>query len=627
MNRSFYYKSFLATFTLLFIAAAHGEGDKVGNGGDAVVCFKTLSTKKLVEAQLRKNKRNPETATYPLSESAVSDIESVEVLDLHLAADAGIGKPNPLITGAGLSEEDIVQDRLAILQTKSTLYFRLQTASRTLSDSRWQKSQSGVLEIDDSLHSINFPEKCLLMQIARQDSVGSFTRLTYDVILFNLLSTVHRAALRFHEWGQWLNSSGDSRASQYMVGQLFRQDFGGEQVAEFNKALAAMNFLGSSSAPATPQLEFIGSERVWATKTETVDPKSFLTYRFEIQNPWTFRGINLPAGATIEQNFEKKFSRLCVPEPTRWQNLEFEGCVKLHLSGAISSITLKQDHEVEPGLVAAANRAIEYDRQGRFYRGTLAYDFALAAGASKFLAGSEIMVIYPDHDMPPLAKSWSEMNSKRTTKSVFLMEDTRTDTKAYTGLATTTIELPLPLRSDQPLSFYEDGSFRGGHAAENFHQNGVSCRSRQAITFYPDGKLRSCSILGNLKLQSSNHSLSYEGPHFISSEGGYRILLAEEERQEFYPRIGKNGTPVPRLVVITSPWTTFYYAPGITNPNNRLETFNDYEFHPSGSIKRLQLSSVNGEHQGKVDGRVREKYEVLTIDENGKVIKSEDRWN
>ena len=206
--------------------ASTGEG-----GGDALVCFTGTQYKAQVEAKLRKNKKI-KSAEDPLA--GVQDkIKSVELLDLfYLRKDI----TSEVIKAGGKSYQQIINERLNILNRETNFSIALQT------DSRFIGSNHGVLELDDSNHVTIFPSNCLLVQLAYRKDLSKYKyAVYYEERLFSMLSEIDKAALFFHEWTFAKDDMfADSSAAREFVQLIFSKKLealSGSKIAWFFESL------------------------------------------------------------------------------------------------------------------------------------------------------------------------------------------------------------------------------------------------------------------------------------------------------------------------------------------------------------------------------------------------------
>ncbi|MBS1985610.1 MAG: hypothetical protein JST16_15715 [Bdellovibrionales bacterium] len=257
-----------ATLSLLVLAAAcggHGKsftgtsslaaGFDKGNGGDSVVCFKSLSMRNQVQETLLKNRYSNAPQDPFENPGALDDIESIRTLDLY-EYQLPTGFPpqvHPLLSLSGDLPTRIrtVIDRA---KTRTTLGDKIDETYSKIPLANWKASQA-VVEIDDSNEAEILPANCLLIQQAvRQGNI-----VYYNAKLFHLLDDTSKTALVIHELVYEIaaeRGSSTSTGARPIVGWLFSRDEFGE-----TPLLALPSKLGVLGNYAFPYL--VNGQKIW----------------------------------------------------------------------------------------------------------------------------------------------------------------------------------------------------------------------------------------------------------------------------------------------------------------------------------------------------------------------------
>lgn len=238
------------------------------HGGDVLVTFQNEADRNKVAETIRSNRKNG-TDIDPLRGIDIQTLQ-VELLDLNFARSQGLdGKADELIEAKGTRRE-IVQERLERLKEKTSFSSLLKGyIEGSMSDGKWIPAENGVIEIDDSGHSVYFGQFKLLLQIAVQDQFQVF----FDARLFNRMNSLNQAALMFHEvlyrHAAKLGHT-DSRAVQIFVGKLFSKSFDKMSGAEINDLLIDLGLAGKTPIMGTIPLE-VGGKTILFQETKVFD--------------------------------------------------------------------------------------------------------------------------------------------------------------------------------------------------------------------------------------------------------------------------------------------------------------------------------------------------------------------
>lgn len=174
---------------LLGLSKPVGAADKVGNGGDGVVCFRTAE----ISAQVRKKIIDSviiEDNNDPLEGVPNEDIVSVSLLDLWESQEP--------VRNSGDSPQAILTDIKQTTQTKINFYSLLDQNEENM---KFEFSPTRLSLIFDSNHTVKLPAECAVFQLATQtfDAQSKLFKVLIDQRLYQLMSPAHQAALRLHE--------------------------------------------------------------------------------------------------------------------------------------------------------------------------------------------------------------------------------------------------------------------------------------------------------------------------------------------------------------------------------------------------------------------------------------------
>lgn len=247
--------STLLTATTLFASAAHSVGTKDGGGGAAIVCFQDLTDKLTVEARLVENQLLKEN--LPKAREGLKDVFrgidfnklTVKLFDLEQNRQHGLSEVEDTIIKSTENEDVILEQRMSILRSKTNFYEKLkEVLDGPLAKRNWRGSTTGVVEIGDANPSQTFDEKCLLMQIAKQDRL----KVTYDPRLVGRMDQVNRAALKVHEAIVRLTKiegkDDDTVAAQEVTGLIFSTDLEEMDGFQINEILSKASIKLAASA-------------------------------------------------------------------------------------------------------------------------------------------------------------------------------------------------------------------------------------------------------------------------------------------------------------------------------------------------------------------------------------------
>lgn len=569
-------KTHLAFFSfLVLLSIAARAGDKEGNGGDAVVCFKSEETKKSVERILRQNAKNPNQATYPLDSATLKEITSVEILDLFLINQIGIVNPKKV---ASFPKENnfqaIVNDRMDLIRRKSSLFYLLKRVQEKMSDRNWISSTSGVLEIDDSQHVINFPKNCILLQLARQDSMNDLVQISYDKNLFDLMNVTHQAALFYHEWGQFLNSGKlhpsndnyipDTRSVHRLVGDIFSEDFSNLSPEDFNQDLNQTNLrnLHTFKKPSFFRADGIS---IFGTSVYTEDDS--IIYLYE---PANLAGIHFAVGSEIERSSMENGLRLngaFLRENTPLspgRTIKENSWIYFDKNKKIETATFVEDQDTDMGLTFLGGERMDLDSSGRIISGVSKRDYLWREQNLTFMANKPIGIF-----------------SQNTPDGPFI-KGTPIDLQKYRG---------LPLRFGHEIGVYLNGNLKYAKLSKGQRIQNIDCKADH-VYFYESGILRCCQLEGSQKFQVRNET----------------IRLLRDTYQYFYNKLMDSGKPVPQSVYLDDDsciWLQDIY----------INTASNIEFHENGRIKRAYICG-----EATIHGRFYSQGSALLFNDKGRVI-------
>ncbi|OFZ46266.1 MAG: hypothetical protein A2381_11665 [Bdellovibrionales bacterium RIFOXYB1_FULL_37_110] len=214
------------TVLIVFLVAnvCFGLGHRTGNGGDVITCFSSDQIRNLVADKIKelKNNGNTDVAVDPLSNIKIEDIKTVTLLDLHNI------DQSRLVNDMHKPYLKILDEKISgFINIKNHFYNDLLYLKDNFvpGNPNWERINTGLIPIDDSVHDITFKSNCLLLQIASQSRVGKLIRVKYDTRLFNKMNEVNKAALIFHEWMYSLfPEAKDSKQVRDIVAKLFNKN-------------------------------------------------------------------------------------------------------------------------------------------------------------------------------------------------------------------------------------------------------------------------------------------------------------------------------------------------------------------------------------------------------------------
>ena len=217
----------LTLFFLSVLIAQARDGNDVGNGGDAVVCFGSAETRDYVDEVLHKNRERSNPLPVFEEQTVRDAIVSVQSFD-YFQYTRPQGYP-PVSRNTIDNQADalkVVELTLERLKGKSNFETTLRKQAQLYPLSTWQAAP-GLPEVDDSGHTAYVPRNCLLVQIA----VRNNERVYFDEYLFGRMDSLNQASLILHEWAYAfviysLNASENnlSAKAREMVGLLISKD-------------------------------------------------------------------------------------------------------------------------------------------------------------------------------------------------------------------------------------------------------------------------------------------------------------------------------------------------------------------------------------------------------------------
>lgn len=262
----------------LFVLAASSAyaGNDVGNGGDAVVCFKSEKSRDYVSDILIKNRESKSPVPVFDEQSVRSSIKSVESFDYFEYTQPQGYPPVARNTiddkGEPLKIVDFVLDRV---KSKSNFDEPLRGEAAIYPLKNWQPAP-GLPEIDDSGHVEYLPRNCLLVQIAVR---VTGEKVYFDEYLFGRMNVLNRAALILHEWTYALTMKlgvdEPSKIARQIVGLFISKDeFESITPVELQQRLVAWGY-SSARMPATGLPS--GSSKITVAPTSLYESGSIKT--------------------------------------------------------------------------------------------------------------------------------------------------------------------------------------------------------------------------------------------------------------------------------------------------------------------------------------------------------------
>lgn len=216
---------------LLSLSTHAGTGS---HGGDGLICFNKISSKEAVQKVLEENSRTVFDRDPFADKSLLDDISDVKLLDLYLAELRAGYRPVKI---KGKNEKKVIQNFLDKIRSKSSFFKDIEIARDFLDKGGWYSNPGAILEIDDSDHTIIFPENCVLIQLAAQTKISStLSKVFFDERIMSKMSLRNKVALMFHEWLYYVainNKNIDSRGVQDLVALLFSEDFNDMDAYDF----------------------------------------------------------------------------------------------------------------------------------------------------------------------------------------------------------------------------------------------------------------------------------------------------------------------------------------------------------------------------------------------------------
>jgi hypothetical protein len=168
-------------------------GNEKGNGGDAVVCFKSYDSLWFVKTALERP-GGPHESPFADPQTR-EEVSSVQIFDLYEHT-LPSGFPVSVRSLTPISPDIPAEiDRLLTrLERFSSLGSKMRQVLSDMPLEGW-RAASGVVSIDDSNHSHILPSLCLLVQAAvRNENI-----ISYDTSLMEMMDDTNRVALVLHE--------------------------------------------------------------------------------------------------------------------------------------------------------------------------------------------------------------------------------------------------------------------------------------------------------------------------------------------------------------------------------------------------------------------------------------------
>ena len=231
----------ISTFTGICLASGAFSGGQVwalegsghSGGGSGMLCFSSAGTKQQVQKVLRDNLANPDQQNDPFTDTVLSQISSVELLDLAEALVPNLGSVQYQLLKSNLSALDLIKDREVVLQAKAAAFswrYLNRTAMRDMPFEEFHLDTGGVVQINDTAAKIIPNEKCLIAQIAVQSPIANSTHKKVDIDgrLFAKMDNINQAALILHEWIYKIaldRGQTDSSAARQAVAMAFDSTF------------------------------------------------------------------------------------------------------------------------------------------------------------------------------------------------------------------------------------------------------------------------------------------------------------------------------------------------------------------------------------------------------------------
>ncbi len=563
------------------------KGTETGNGGDVRVCFNSKSTKEIVEQILRRNIKEG-MREDPFSESVLRDIQSVELLDLYLLSRKSGGK----VAAIQGTEEQIIQDRLALLESKSQFIYEILDAKKQIDLGGWYSAESGVLEIDDSGDPINYSDNCILVQLAYQDRISNaITRVFYDDRILNLMPALHRAAFKFHEWIYHIaidRGYTDSRAVQDIVGIIFDEKFSTIIPILLNRRVADLKL-------SQYRIVILDDYNMYYTHS---DDSEVLVYPVKLR----IKGNEYEACDRIRAIGKTTIEfRLCGAKPVAWR--EFSGVLA---DGSVTKIDLNSGNPLGGNFEKGAKwRGFSFEGYISFYKNGDVSDGLLSQPALVGVntIGNDYRLFFNENGnvtrIDDNSKSKSivlQLRSGAMISCSLYLIDRYVSLYPKTGdvLSCNVNRRPIlngVIYEIGELVFHENGFVKNGKLEETAVVQGVTCGTGEMIEFYKSQKIKSCKMY-----HAQEHYLGQSQERLEFDSGS----------ADFYEEGG-----VHCATLSDSFWSTTFILQG------KIWSYGTQMcFYKDGKIE----SGVLGKSVTTSDGRVFKKYSRVDLNPEGEII-------
>jgi hypothetical protein len=554
------------------------SGTETGNGGDVRVCFNSKATKESVERILKKNIKEG-MREDPFSETVLSDIRSVELLDLYILSRKMGGR----IAALQGNEEQIINDRLGLFESKSQFVHEILDAKRQIDSGGWYSAESGVLEIDDSGEPINYSDKCILIQLAYQDRISrTITRVFYDERILRLMPELHRAAFKFHEWIYHIavdRGYSDSRSVQDVVGMIFDEGFSAMTAGAVNRRIQELGlsahtirivddnnvyYLKDQEKLAYPsKVKLNGNEfEVCDSMNKLCSPKPITQGEFQgvmLGGPNLFY-FDSKTGFFVSGTFEKG---------AKWKQYTFDGPVVFDVNGNVESGILAEAATVGRNKIDAGYGLV-FDKSGIVTQ-------VFGRENSKSTVWLQL--------------NGGAMISCRSERShlVDLYPETGDVSSCHVG-ARTVVD-GVNYSQGEELAFYPSGAVKSGKLAVDSIVQGVTCGGNYPIHFYESKRIKSCRLTG-----AQEHSLGLSGERMSFNYG----------EADFY-----DGGGVHCAELDDNFWSKTF-----TRQNYVWRYRSGMCFYKDGKIESGQL----GKSVTTSDGRIFDDYSRVQLSPDGQIV-------
>lgn len=169
---------------ILTLPAYAGFG---AHGGNAVLCYKSVTTRDAVAKELQDPSMRVEVDLK--LEELERTPELLDLVEASLPRGLNSIQDVPIL---GYSASDVWQK----LSIEAKDFYKLSVLLKT-SENEWASATNGVLELSDATIQQRLPRNCLVSQIARYDDTTS--TIFYDRRIYLLMTKIHREALKMHE--------------------------------------------------------------------------------------------------------------------------------------------------------------------------------------------------------------------------------------------------------------------------------------------------------------------------------------------------------------------------------------------------------------------------------------------